>query len=946
MNGASLGRVFLIEATSFTIENLIIQNGNITSEGGGIKFGQNVNGTLTINNSEIKNNHAEWGAGIWMGNNTSLITSNIQVNSNIANSLGGGIRLYGGAATLVNSSIFFNAAPRGSGIYGTIGTISSPALDMSGTTLVYQNNTSSPGQGAGIYFDSGTMTISGSSRVAFNSGIQGGGVFLNNTTFTLSGDNVSVDSNTASGDGGGIYAAGGSIVNLRDGSGILDNSTSMNGGGIFLDASTLNLSGENTAICNNDATGNGGGVYLGGISFLEASAGKIGCTDGSDYGNSANNGAGIYSNSSSINFQGTIQNNKAVLSGGAIYALGGSLTLHNALVGGTGTNEANWLTGLNGSNGPGIFLNGVLSAILDATTISSNKWTTTSLTYGGGLYLLTSTATLQNGSLVERHDAPSLLEGRGGGIYVNSSTLTLDNSFVRNNSAQLGGGIRVFNNSVLTIRNGSWVDHNLSIEEGGGIAVGANPDIIPDVNVENSTFQYNHSNKSGGAVYINAGTLDFTGWWDVRWNSADEYGGAFVVTGTGDADFAAGGASYLAVNSAAMNGGAIYIGNQDVVSLYAIYGYRINFNTNSAGQSGGGGYANGGGYFDLYGELQMTSNSAGSNGGLFYLTNDSNLWIDDYNTLRPQVWVNYAMNGGSIYASGSTVELDGVDFGTTNNGSYTTAGSGGVIAAVNNSTLNMDNCHFMNNRAVSHGGAIYAVNSTVAIVSSMSPALTFAEIEHPDPKASNCNPYTACSAFYNNLADSNGDNVGNGGAIYISGGTMNMQKTHLHDNHAYRGGAIFQTDSTAYTTVSNVLIYKNSTTISSGAGIRTEGGSFFVNHGTFADNTIGAAFSTTGTFSQITNSIAYGNTLGFIGDFSILSTCNIDQAGTVGMIVINSPFVGGGDYHLSVNSLAIDACNTGLERDLNNRVRPIGVRYDMGAFEGGYSTVFLPLISK
>ncbi len=946
VDGSTLNRVFNINAASVTLQNLTIQNANTTGEGGGVQFGMSVPGVLTINNTEIKNNQAAWGGGVWIGDGSSLTTNNVQVRSNIATTYGGGIRLYGATASLQDSSIFYNISARGGGIMGSIGTGHASVLTMSGTTLVYQNSVNSPGQGAGIYFDQGQVNVSGTSRVAFNGGIQGGGVYLNNNaTFTLSGAEAAVDTNTATEDGGGIYAVGGSIVNLMDGGSLLDNSASLNGGGIFLDASELVMAGNNTSICINAATGNGGGVYLGGGSSLTATSGKIGCTAEADYGNTATYGAGIYSISSNINFQGTIQNNKAGVSGGAIYALGGVFSLRNVLVGGTGANEANWLTGTNGFSGPGIFLKDVLAATLDATTISNNKWTTTSMTYGGGLYLWTSTATLQNGSLVDRHNAPSLIEGRGGGIYLNSSTLTLDNSIVRNNIAQLGGGIRVFNSSVLNIRNGSWVDHNFSLEEGGGIAIGADAGIVPDVNVENSTLQYNHSSKSGGAVYMNAGTLDFTGWWDVRWNSADEYGGAFGVTGTGDVDFYAGGTSYLAVNSATMNGGGIYLGNQDVVSLHAILGSRINFNTNSAGQSGGGGYANGGGLFDLYGDLQMTSNSAGSNGGLIYLTNSSRLWIDDYGSIRPQVWVNHATNGGSIYASASTVELDGVDFGMTNNGSYTTAGSGGVISSVN-STLNMDNCHFTNNRAVSNGGAIYAVNSTVTIASSMSPSLAFAEIEHPDPKATNCNPYTACSAFYNNLADSDGDNVGNGGAIYISGGTMNMQKTHLHDNHAYRGGAIFQANSTAITTLNNVLIYKNSTAISSGAGIRTEGGSFYVNHGTFADNTNGAAFSTSATFSQITNSIAYGNTLGFVGDYSALSTCNIDQAGTIGIIVISSPFLGGGNYHLSANSLAIDACTTGLERDLNNRVRPIGLRYDMGVYEGGYYAIFLPLLSR
>ncbi len=178
-----------------------------------------------------------------------------------------------------------------------------------------------------------------------------------------------------------------------------------------------------------------------------------------------------------LNFSGRIYNNKATTSGGGIYATASTLNLSNANIGGIETNQPNWLTGTVGYFGPGIYMADGSNATLDAVTVSSNQWPAVLSTYGGGLYLLNSSAVLQNGSRVEKHVATSTSDARGGGIYLNGSTLTLDNSVVTENTSQVGGGIRVFNNSILNIQNGSSIDHNHALEQGGGIAVGVNGDL-------------------------------------------------------------------------------------------------------------------------------------------------------------------------------------------------------------------------------------------------------------------------------------------------------------------------------------------------------------------------------------------------------------------------------------------------------------------------------------
>ena len=95
------------------------------------------------------------------------------------------------------------------------------------------------------------------------------------------------------------------------------------------------------------------------------------------------------------------------------------------------------------------------------------------------------------------------------------------------------------------------------------------------------------------------------------------------------------------------------------------------------------------------------------------------------------------------------------------------------------------------------------------------------------------------------------------------------------------------------------------------------------------------------------NTIIWGNSVGAFGALTATS-CNIDQGGTAGPAT-NPLFIGAGaaeDYHLGAGSPAIDACATGLPRDLSNAVRPYGPQFDMGAFERHLHFVYLPLTMR
>jgi predicted outer membrane repeat protein len=557
-------------------------------------------------------------------------------------------------------------------------------------------------------------------------------------------------------------------------------------------------------------------------------------------------------------------------------------------------------------------------------------------------------------SRIERHSLPSAGDGRGAGMYIYDATVTLSNTQVQSNTTQnLGAGARMFGTSTLNVLGESSFISNLAYGGVGGAIAATN---VPDINVSDATFQNNFASTNGGAIYMDAGTLDATGWWDFRFNDAIGNGGAVALYGTSDADFLAGGdrTSLLGVNHANGDGGALYVGNSDTVQLYATSGQQLNLNTNTAAGDGGAAYSNTGAFFDVYGQIQATSNIATGNGGVFYLGGGSRLWLDDYFTTRPQILVNRAANGGAIFASNSPrVECDGVDFGFTPQGNRATTGSGGALY-LSGSTLLADNCTFRGNQAqAGDGGAIAAYTSTVSIDTDY-PIALHSPIESADrsgpsaPLATACNPdSTQCSVLFNNRAISSTASNGNGGAIYNNASLLQINDTYLHRNEGVRGGAIYQEGSGAIGNIANTLVYSNTSLASFGAGIRNAGGAMTLTHVTAANNTGGAGFSPGSAQSYVYNTIIWGNSVAAFGALTAAS-CNIDQGGTAGPAT-NPQFVSPGageDYHLSTGSPAIDACSTGLPRDLDNVVRPFGSQFDMGVYEFHAHFLFLPLILR
>ncbi|CAG0931831.1 hypothetical protein TFLX_02303 [Thermoflexales bacterium] len=896
INGGGTGSVFEITGGVVVLRDLDITGGN-GGNGGGVSV---LPGTLQVrlDNTKVFSNQASNGGGVYISSNSVLtITNDSDIHHNTALVNGGGARVWGkfvGGETL--SDIYDNTAPDGGGLSVPGGTLILNGSDVEGNQAI-----GAQGKGGGVHvYDSGVVTLTGTAW---------------------------------------IYGG----------------HTAYDGAGLYADNATLYLTGSNVTIQGNLATNNGGGMCLTNHSTLYATGTNIGAaTTGGDNEAVDGSGGGLYAQNSIIEFNGNLYNNRAALQGGGMYAESSTVSLTNAFVGNTGANQANWVT--DGVFGAGLYFTAT-QALLSNTVVASNTFSSGAGWGAGVTAWAGSVLTLTNGSRVEYHHAPNawIFGGSGAGILIYDSTATLSNSQVLSNTANIGGGgIHMVHTSTLNILSGSVIAYNRVITGSGG---GITANDTPDINISDSTLRSNAASTDGGAIYLDAGTLDFTGWWGVHNNMAGGNGGAVAVVGTGDADFQASGAgSSLIGNQAGGSGGALYVHNDSTLQLYSTNGYLLSLSGNQASGNGGAAYADNGAYFDVYGKVVATANGASGNGGVFYLTGGSRVWLDDHTNDVPELRVNWAQNGGAIYAQDSPrVDCDGAMFGETADGNHATAGSGGTLY-LSGSTLSAENCTFRNNRATDNGGAVAAYTSTLNIDVTYPSTLSAPERStEPQPLAPEaslatpCNPLTQqCSAFYGNTADSDADAAGSGGAIYVSDSTLNVVHTYLHRNSAHRGGAIYQTGATASAQIANSLIYSNAVSIALGAGIRTTGGgAFTVTHTTLASNVGGSGFS--GVASAVSNTIAWGNSMEGFSTAPITSSCTIDDSGNAGANV-DPQFVAPGageNYHLDSDSPAIDACDTGLPLDLDNRARPIGTRYDMGAYEGaGLRQIYLPLILR
>ncbi len=951
------GGIVLADNASLTMDGGTISNNIATADGGGIYA---KTGALELNSGSISNNYAGSdtitsasstggnGGGIWsavaltIGADVSVTGNTARANASGENGLGGGI--YSSAnVTLTGATINENKAENGGGIYMISGTLS-----MTGATI---SDNEAIKNGGGIYMAGGTLSMTGSTISDNTAGVDGGGIYLTGPALISTMETVTVSGNEATNNGGGIYQESDDAISLTMNNVTISNNTAgNNGGGIMLSSlETVDLTINGTSMISDNSGVGGGGIYVYGEDTITLNIGDgtnavTFADNNADFGgggaiyvllmNNVNPDASVDINIASGSLFDT---NHSTTHGGAI-VISADEGAVNIDIAGTGTVFTGNNVGDPSSYGQGgVFYlqvgKDIAMTIGDGTKFTSN-W---AQDVGGVLYLTGDNITLDIGKNV-LFEGNQSTEGIAGAIYACAGSENHINigagTIFKDNYAELRGGA-VFAVTIDSLRT-TWIDLDnvtftgniASKQDGGAIYTDG------DVTAVNSVFTSNRAGRNGGAMFLNIGIADITGGSFTN-NIAENNGGAIYL---GYLDDTLAGTSIITgtqfLNNKAVNGGAIWSGEDGALTVNGgIFG-AVSGNGNTATTGNGGA---------IYAAGTLTVGNDGAKHSEFY-----------HNTAGE--------NGGAIYAKHATV--NGAIFGATGTSSSdNTAKNGGAIHA---DTLTVDSAQFYRNTATENGGAIYAkdaivygsvfgaATATTAAATVGNSAANGGAIFALNTLTVSSNTAGKRSEFYRNKATENGGAIylaaqgtvsgsifgdastsssgntasENGGAIYAAG-ALTINTVGSHRSEFYRntatgnGGAVYG----ASTVAVNGALFGSSTVTGSGNTAGVSGGAVYgsntvtINDSNFAYNTAkqsGGAVYATGTgkltvsSSNFTyNESYYGNsggaiyTLGAADIFEDYFAYNTAHSGNGGAAYV------GGNLNMELTTMIHNTATTG-----------------------------------
>ncbi|MEQ9482367.1 right-handed parallel beta-helix repeat-containing protein [Coleofasciculus sp. F4-SAH-05] len=345
ISGNNAHRIFDIKrdagynSTEFTLRNLNLVNGKTNkkgADGAGAAIRTDSYTTLTVENSEFRNNYAngEGGGAIFAGwrSNTTVINSEFENNRTSGNSQTGKSERGGGAIavgsesslTVKDSEFTDNTGINGGAINTVLGglTVENSTFTDNDSTPGGKFGPHTKGYGGAIYTDGASATTNSSTK---------GKIEISNSRF---------EGNKGAGQGGGLflYAYPGDEVIIED-STIIDNQVIKDakgdalGGGVRHGNSKLTV--RNTTFANNRALVQGGGLWTGEKSPVTIDNSIFYDNEAkSTNGKSGLGGAILLGNGSSQTkiTSTTVANNYAGWQGGGFWGGGNNVTLKKTLV--------------------------------------------------------------------------------------------------------------------------------------------------------------------------------------------------------------------------------------------------------------------------------------------------------------------------------------------------------------------------------------------------------------------------------------------------------------------------------------------------------------------------------------------------------------------------------------------------------------------------------------
>ncbi len=268
--GNTLSQIFDIEYNC-NISNITVQNSsqnNYSAKGGAFQIQSTSEIIVTLNNIKVTGCSAFKGNAIYAKNaNITVNSSNLSGNEfGSGNGYGGALYLDNCTTNINNTTIAYNLAEKGSGIYATNGTLTIESCNIN-------NNGKNPAtdsdfQGGGIFLSDCDASIN-NSKIKNNLAFSGAGIYAASTSSnSLNIDNTNIYSNSTNPDGSGQGLGGGLYLKKYNTDfsycSLSDNTAGLNGGSMFICGGSTNL--EYCTLSYNNKTVDwsygSGGVYI------------------------------------------------------------------------------------------------------------------------------------------------------------------------------------------------------------------------------------------------------------------------------------------------------------------------------------------------------------------------------------------------------------------------------------------------------------------------------------------------------------------------------------------------------------------------------------------------------------------------------------------------------------------------------------------------------------
>jgi CSLREA domain-containing protein len=605
--------------------------------------------------------------------------------------------------------------------------------------------------------------------------------------------------------GGGIYNGGTLTVSNCD---LFDNAIRTNdannpalGGAIYNDGGSLTITGSTFAGNNADLGGaiynHNGSLSVSSSTFAPTSFTFNGGTTNFG-GNSAGTGGAIATDHGATISGTTVSANAATGSGGGLAALGGTTLVQSSSV--FSGNTA-------GTNGGGILNAGTLT--ISGSIVYHND----AVSSGGGAYstgtLSVDASVVASNSLHSNDQKDLTIGGAGlanhGGVATITDSYFAGNHFVGGNALGLGGG--VFNTGgTVAITGGAFGPHSFSVGgstvDAGGNSATDGGGILSDttLNVASTTFDGNHADENGAAIYVLGGTAVINGGSLLVNNIAAVSGGGLYSNGDVTLDDSA-----IAANTAGTDGGGVFTSGR-LTATNATIGAYLSYAGNQAGI--GGGVAVSGGVVTLDGSTVSGNTAFTATGG--GIDNDAFGFVTLTNvTLRS----NRAHTDGGGIRNGGTLSITASDLSSN----VAENGAGGAIANGGFNTVTIAGSTFYGNSATAGDGGVVS-NARLGNVTLLASILSGNSAGGSGGVISN-----AGSAAVNGSTLS-GNSAGVTGGAFANSGTLSAVNATIFNNSASDGGGVAGAVN-ATTLLTNVTLAGNVASGGTAGGLLVAGGS-------------------------------------------------------------------------------------------------------------------------